>query len=47
MSSLTLSLHEIEEKINMISVIHNAVMDCPATDPGYKLRIGSDTGGQG
>ena len=47
-SSLTLSLHEIEEKINMISgVIHNAVMDCPATDPGYKLRIGSDTGGQG
>ena len=47
-SSLTLSLHEIEEKISMISgVLHNAVMDCPATDPGYKLRIGSDTGGQG
>ena len=29
-SSLTLSLHEIEEKISMISgVLYNAVMDCP------------------
>ena len=47
-SSLTLSLYEIEEKISMISgVLYSAVMDCPATDPGYKLRIGSDTGGQG
>ena len=47
-SSLTLSLYEIEEKISMIAgVLYSAVMDCPATDPGYKLRIGSDTGGQG
>ncbi len=47
-SSLTLSLYEIEEKISMISgVLYNAVMDCPETNPGYKLRIGSDTGGQG
>ena len=38
------SLYEIEEKISMISgVLYNAVMDCPETNPGYKLRIGSDT----
>ena len=47
-SSLTISLYEIEEKISMISgVLYNTVMDCPETSPGYKLRIGSDTGGQG